>query len=131
MTTLTRTQTHDLELLLSRRRQACLDEAVAERAREHAQSMSEVAGEVLDTGDASVAMLLTDIDHTMAERHVTELHAIDRALTRLHDREFGLCSDCEGEIGYARLKAFPTATRCTACQTIRERTYAHTATPTL
>ena len=98
---------------------------------EHGQSIADVAGEVPDTGDASVAMLVTDIEHTMAERHVNELHAIDRALAQLHERTFGLCSDCEGEIGYARLKASPTATRCTACQTIRERTYAHEGTPTL
>jgi DnaK suppressor protein len=131
MKTLTSKQVREIELLLLRRRGACLEEAVAERAREHGQSIADVAGEVPDTGDASVAMLVTDIEHTMAERHVNELHAIDRALAQLHERTFGLCSDCEGEIGYARLKASPTATRCTACQTIRERTYAHEGTPTL
>ena len=131
MKTLTRAQIREIELLLLRRREACLEEAVAERAREHGQSMADVAGEVPDTGDTSVAMLVTDIEHTMAERHVTELHAIDRALAQLKDKQFGLCSDCEGEIGYARLKASPTATRCTACQTVHERTYAHEATPTL
>jgi DnaK suppressor protein len=131
MKTLTRTQIREIELRLLRRREACLEEAVAERAREHGQSMADVAGEVPDTGDTSVAMLVTDIEHTMAERHVTELHAIDRALEQLKDKQFGLCSDCEGDIGYARLKAFPTATRCTACQTVHERTYAHEATPTL
>jgi RNA polymerase-binding transcription factor DksA len=131
MKTLTRAQVRELELLLLRRREACLEEAVAERAHEHEQSIADVAGEVPDTGDASVAMLVTDIEHTMAERHVTELHAVDRALAQLHDESFGRCSDCEGEIGYARLKASPTAIRCTACQTVRERTYAHEATPTL
>ena len=131
MKTLARAQIREIELLLLRRREACLEEAVAERAREHGQSMADVAGEVPDTGDTSVAMLVTDIEHTMAERHVTELHAIDRALAQLKDKQFGLCSDCEGEIGYGRLKASPTATRCTACQTVHERTYAHEATPTL
>ena len=131
MKTLNRTQIREIELLLLRRREACLEEAVAERAHEHGQSMADVAGEVPDTGDTAVAMLVTDIEHTMAERHVNELHAIDRALAQLKDRQFGLCSDCECDIGYARLKAFPTATRCTACQTVRERTYAHEATPTL
>ena len=131
MKTLTPTQMRELELLMLRRREVCLEEAVAERAREHGQSMADVAGEVPDTGDESVAALVTDIEHTMAERHVSELHAIDRALAQMKERAFGLCSDCEGEIGFARLKAFPTATRCTACQTIRERTYAHEATPTL
>ena len=131
MKTLTRTQFREIELLLLRRRETCLEAAVAERARDHGQSMADVAGEVPDTGDTAVAMLVTDIEHTMAERHVTELHAIDRALAQLNDKQFGLCSDCEGEIGYGRLKAFPTATRCTACQTLHERTYAHEATPTL
>ncbi len=83
MKTLTRAQIREIELLLLRRREACLEEAVAERAHEHGQSMADVAGEVPDTGDTSVAMLVTDIEHTMAERHVTELHAIDRALAQL------------------------------------------------
>jgi len=131
MKTFTPTQMRELELLLLRRREVCLEEAVAERVREHGQSMADVAGEVPDTGDESVAALVTDIEHTMAERHVSELHAIDRALAQMKEQAFGLCSDCDGEIGFARLKAFPTATRCTACQTIRERTYAHEATPTL
>ena len=64
-------------------------------------------------------------------RALTPGQQYGEALARLHGAGYGLCSDCEGEIGYARLKASPTATRCTACQTVRERTYAHAATPTL
>ena len=56
---------------------------------------------------------------------------IDNALAQIHAKEFGLCADCGGDIAYGRLKAFPTAVRCTACQTVHEKTFAHESTPTL
>jgi DnaK suppressor protein len=55
------------------------------------------------------------------ELDVAELRAVEAALTRLHEPDFGLCADCDAEIPYARLSANPTATRCLACQTQRER----------
>lgn len=128
---LTRTQVQSLEKLLKAQRQASLEEAEAELRLVHEQSVADMAGEVADVGDESVAMLLTDLNNTMAHRHVEEIRAIDRALDTIHGDEFGYCADCGGDIGYGRLKAFPTATRCTACQTKREHTFAHEGTPTL
>lgn len=58
------------------------------------------------------------------EIDVAELRAVDAALVRLHEPDFGLCVDCDAEIPYARLSASPTATRCVNCQSLHER---HTA----
>jgi len=55
------------------------------------------------------------------ERDVNELRAVEDALVRLHEPDFGLCVDCEAEIPYARLSANPVATRCVACQTRHEQ----------
>jgi DnaK suppressor protein len=131
MNGLTRSQISRLEQLLQTQRKATVEEAEAELKLLHEQSVVDVAGEAPDTGDESIGMLLTDINNTMTERHVNEIRAIDRALDRLHEREYGLCSDCGGEIAFARLEAFPTATRCVPCQTRHERTFAHENRATL
>jgi DnaK suppressor protein len=131
MNGLTRSQLHHLEQLLLKQRQALFEQATAERRLVHDQTLADVAGEVPDTGDESVAMLVSDLNETMAERHVGEIRAIDAALERIERHEIGLCSDCDSEIAYARLLAYPTATRCTACQGQFERTFAHARTPTL
>jgi len=52
---------------------------------------------------------------------VAELRAVEAALARVHDPDFGLCAVCEAEIPYARLSANPAATRCLACQAQHER----------
>ena len=46
-----------------------------------------------------------------------ELRAVESALARLHQPEFGVCVDCEADIPFARLQASPTALRCPACET--------------
>jgi RNA polymerase-binding protein DksA len=131
MNGLTRSQLHHLEQTLLQQRQALFEQAGAERRLVHDQTLADVAGDVPDTGDESVAMLISDLNETMAERHVEEIRAIDAALERIKQHEIGSCSDCGSEIVYARLQAFPTATRCTECQGQHERTFAHARTPTL
>jgi RNA polymerase-binding transcription factor DksA len=55
------------------------------------------------------------------ELDVAELRAVETALARLHEPEFGLCVDCDAEIPYARLSANPIATRCVICQAKHEQ----------
>lgn len=131
MTVLTRHRIHHLEEVLHAQRQAALEEAEAELKLIHEQSVSEVAGEVSDTGDQSVAMLVTDMNNTMAQRHLDEVREIDRALTQIHGRDYGMCADCGDEIAYQRLEAFPTAVRCIGCQTRHERLFAYEGAPRL
>jgi DnaK suppressor protein len=52
----------------------------------------------------------------MMIRERPELQEIEAALSRIRDGSYGICIDCAGEIGRARLKADATATRCLACQ---------------
>ena len=47
---------------------------------------------------------------------VVRLQQVKAALAR-HDRgEYGLCGQCEEDVGYGRLKARPEALLCIACQ---------------
>jgi DnaK suppressor protein len=61
--------------------------------------------------DAVAAM-----DLVMVIRERQALQEIEAALARIRDGSYGICIDCGGEIGRARLKADPRAERCLACQ---------------
>ena len=50
----------------------------------------------------------------------TRLTRVDAALRRYDIDDYGLCVECEEEIGYARLKARPEAPFCIDCQSHRE-----------
>lgn len=56
---------------------------------------------------AQVAALLDDAR--------TQVEALDRAAQRLHEPGAGRCDRCGNPIGYERLLARPTATRCVRC----------------
>ena len=44
-----------------------------------------------------------------------ELMQIDAALQRIKDKDYGVCSMCQEEIGEKRLTALPYATTCVNC----------------
>lgn len=49
-----------------------------------------------------------------------ELAAVRTALQRMDDGTYGECADCGNDIALERLKAYPSAMRCIACQTKAE-----------
>jgi RNA polymerase-binding transcription factor DksA len=55
-----------------------------------------------------------EVAFSLAGRETEILHEIDAALERLykHPAEFGRCSNCEGEIPFARLDLVPWAHEC-------------------
>ena len=131
MTKPTPHQLQHLRRTLVAERKALLADAQNELTRWGEHPIGELAGEVADVGDESVATMVTDLDHAIVERHVDAVRDIDAALARMHNRSYGVCADCGDEIEWRRLSAFPTAKRCVDCQSLHERTYAHRATPTL
>jgi DnaK suppressor protein len=56
------------------------------------------------------------MDLAMVIRESQELQEIEAALARIRDGTYGICIDCGGEIGRARLKVNPTAKRCPPCE---------------
>jgi RNA polymerase-binding transcription factor DksA len=85
----------------------------------------DLAGMVSDAGDEAVANLLADVDVAAIDRDVRELREVESALARIGADGFGVCRDCGEPIAFARLVASPAAVRCHACQSRRERDYAH------
>jgi DnaK suppressor protein len=118
------------DMLANRRAELCA-EIRNELQRSGHEHFADLAGEVADAGDASVADMLVDHEIAIIRRQVDELAQVERAQQLVSGTEFGECQECGVEIGFQRLMAAPHATRCIACQTQHEKTYAHESTPRL
>lgn len=91
----------------------------------------ELAGQVHDREEESVADMLVDIQLQAIDRHVQEFRDIEAAIARMEAGEYEVCRDCGEEIPLARLTAQPTAQRCAPCQEKYERTHAEAGRPKL
>lgn len=89
-------------------------------AREH---FLQIAGEVRDLEDQSIADLFADLNMTILDKHVQETRDINSALTRIDKGTYDICSDCGESIDLDRLTACPTAARCVHCQDTFEKTH--------
>ena len=104
---------------------ALLDEHEARVRRQLASAMSSapppMAAEPLqnvDLAEHETSELAGDIMQTHYRRELVE---IDAARERMRRHQYGVCTDCGELISFARLQAQPTALRCLACQSARER----------
>jgi RNA polymerase-binding protein DksA len=128
---LTQQQSNELARALDTRRAVLLEEIRTELERSGEQHYIDLADRVADSGEASVADLLVDLEAAMTDRDMRELREIDAAQQRMRDGSYGTCRDCGGEIDFERLRANPVAVRCIVCQTQHEKSFAHGRTPTL
>ena len=129
---LSQTQLADLVRLLDARYAALLEEVRGELERSENLQYIELLDRVpADIGDQSMADALADLNLAIVDRHVRELRDIEAATARVADRTYGACVDCGDDIALERLRAWPTAKRCHACQQQRERTFSHEGTPRL
>ena len=83
----------------------------AERAHELLEQEADNAPE--RESELGMGLVLTDLE-------ARELAAVKAALARLRGGKFGVCSVCEREIPFDRLRAEPWALRCVACEGARE-----------
>ena len=70
-----------------------------------------------ESQEDTIAHVLRRLD----ERGNAEIRAIDRALERMTNGDYGRCEDCDEPIPVERLRALPTATLCVTCAEARER----------
>jgi DnaK suppressor protein len=86
-------------------------------------TINEPSGDIYDQAsserDRELGLLLGD-------REREKLHAIDEALLRIREGEYGICEECEEEIPLGRLKAMPFARHCVRCKTDLEKLQAQT-----
>jgi DnaK suppressor protein len=118
---------------LRARRERLRDVLRAELIATRREDYLDLAGQVLDAGDQSVAELLFGVTLSTRALEVEELRDTEAALKRMEIGTYGNCVDCGEDIALERLGAYPTAKRCVACQDRyeRERHGATDRTPSL
>ena len=70
----------------------------------------------MDTYDLASEERDREINLILGDRDRDKLQAIEDALDRIEEGEYGLCEQCEEEIAQARLEALPFTRLCVACQ---------------
>ena len=131
MANLTDKQLEKLRKGMLERQKQLVAEVSDQRSQAAAEGSSDGQFGVGDSADESVVRMMTDLHLQEAGRDLEELRDIDTALSRMDSGDYGDCDECGNEIGFPRLEAQPTASRCVECQSIHEKTYASKSTPTL
>jgi len=60
------------------------------------------------------------LSNSLQDTNVHEYNRIINALEMIEDGTYGICIDCHERISPKRLKSYPDASRCIACQEIHE-----------
>jgi DnaK suppressor protein len=126
---LTIEQRESLQELLKQRAAILQREIAAALRRSGDESALGLANHLEEIRDEPVADLESVIEIAGIERDERELREVERALTRVHEPEYGVCADCGEDIPFSRLSANPVATRCTSCQTRAEHVLSEPAQP--
>lgn len=112
MSHLTDEQLAELKQTLEGQRVQLRQDIREELLRTDDEQYGELAGQVHDAGDESVADLLSDINTAVIGQSIKALREVEAAQERMREGYYGRCEDCEVEIPYERLKAYPSARRC-------------------
>jgi DnaK suppressor protein len=75
-----------------------------------------------DTYDLASDERDREINMILSDREREKLTAIEDALHRIDSGEYGICEECEEEIGVGRLKVMPFTRLCVRCQEDLEKT---------
>lgn len=117
---LSESQMAALESTLKEREAELRAEVRGERADSASERDRRSAREVQDRGDEANTEQWREANAAMIGHHEYEIQGIHAALSRLTSQTYGLCVDCGEPIGFERLKAWPLANRCVACQSKAE-----------
>jgi DnaK suppressor protein len=74
-----------------------------------------------DLYDAATEEREREIQILLTDRDRTKLHAIDEALARMEDGNYGVCEACDDDIAEGRLELLPFTRLCVTCQAEHER----------
>jgi RNA polymerase-binding protein DksA len=113
----------ELENDLRQRRESLRAEIEQRLLESEASSYEDVAHRVRDAGEASVSDLLKGLEFDRIQNESREIEAVEHALTKFDNNQYGICEDCGIRIPIERLRAEPTAIRCVNCQQKHETEY--------
>ncbi|RFA30517.1 hypothetical protein CAI21_05575 [Alkalilimnicola ehrlichii] len=108
---------------LEERYQELREEIRTELLKQDGELYADLAGQVHDAEEESVADLLVDLNYASLDRHVRELNGIEEALMRMRTGSYGYCVDTGDPIPYERLRVNPAAKRTIEAQELFERQY--------
>jgi RNA polymerase-binding protein DksA len=120
---LTEAQRTALKQQLLETRQQLRSEIRDELLKADEEQYGDLAGQVHDPADESVADLLVDTNIAVVSRYIGELREVEAALERFEMGSYGLCEECGGEIPFERLKVQPMARRDIEHQARYEKTF--------
>ena len=72
--------------------------------------------QVQDPGDQALSSTMESLRSSIQESKLDEYNRVAKALGMIEDGTYGICADCGNPISEKRLKMYPDATRCIACQ---------------
>lgn len=72
--------------------------------------------QVQDPGDQALSSTMESLKSSIQDTRIDEFNRIVKALKMIDEGTYGICADCELPISEKRLKLYPDATRCLACQ---------------
>ena len=99
--------------LLARKKE--LEEQLSDLAN---QKMSD--DQVQDTGDQAITSVMETLRNLLQDAEYQEYVRITQALAAIEKGTYGICTDCGATISEKRLKFYPNASRCIACQEASE-----------
>jgi len=76
--------------------------------------------QVQDPGDQAVSSTMESLQVSLQDAEVGEYNRIIDALAKIDAGTYGVCIDCGNAISEKRLKSYPNASRCVACQELFE-----------
>ncbi len=101
---------------------ALVKEALAHRLGELEEKIKQMSSEqvsddqVQDPGDQALTSTMETLRSSLQDSELQEYHRILRALEKIEDGSYGICSDCGENISEKRLSLYPNAARCLSCQ---------------
>ena len=74
-----------------------------------------------DSKERAVQLEDSEVVDALGNEAREELEKVSRALRRMDDGNFGLCSECGAAIATGRIEAYPYANECIECATLEEQ----------
>ena len=93
----------------------------AESPGAEAEQVPELSSLEGHLAEAGALTLDREIDYTLEEATQAHLEAVDLALGKIEQGQFGLCESCDQAIAGERLEALPWTTLCIDCKRREER----------
>lgn len=72
--------------------------------------------QVQDPGDQALTSTLESLKTSLQTVEAEEYRRVSRALEKIEAGTYGICTDCNQPISEKRLRSYPDAGRCLACQ---------------